>query len=89
MKSLIEQICVATFPDIKANSISKNDSTRQIEEFMRKLEPDMRETFVTLMEQEIQAACTKNVDFFRTGFQKGVQLMIEVFGSFATDASSK
>ena len=89
MKSLIEEIYIATFSDIKANCILKTDSTRQVEEFMRGLDPAMRETFIALVEQEVQAACAKNSDVFCKGFQMGVQLMVEVFGNFATGAPSK
>lgn len=89
MKSLIEEIYGFTFSDIKEDYVSTRDSTRKIEEFMRRLEPSMREVFVNLVEQEVQAASAKNVDVFRKGFQMGIQLMVEVFGSFAIGTPSK
>ncbi len=74
MKSLIEQLYTDTFSEITGQSSLSRDSMRKMEEFIKKLAPSMRETFILLLEQQMNSLHTEKADIFRKGFQLGAKL---------------
>ena len=79
MESLIEQLHTDTFSQITGQDSLPKDSMRKMEGFIKKLDSSMQETFILLLEQQMDSFHVESVGAFRQGFQLGVQLMIEVF----------